>query len=190
VILGPPKNGVRLPTSAKGSPVWVSPLSVYAEANPGQWGGASVREVLEIAVRRGMLPEPKQPRPYQFKHTLQGTIGADSVNQSGGAWVPMSRFPNGWQETAKWFKPREIVYPNDWRVGLSIVLRGRAVSVGRNGHAVPYAIYSHRTKMMGYHDSYNVVRWDSERLWKSCIASGSFSIISTTQPADRMKPAG
>jgi len=56
-----PKKGFRYEQSKKGS-VWLSPLSVYAEANPGQWGGANVQQVLEIACRRGMLPEKIQPR--------------------------------------------------------------------------------------------------------------------------------
>ena len=189
VILGPPKNGVRLPTSAKGSPVWVSPLSVYAEANPGQWGGASVREVLEIAVRRGMLPEPKQPKPYRFKHTLQGTIGADSVNQSGGAWVPMSRFPSGWQETAKHFRPLEVVFAESFEQAICILLRGRMNSVGRDGHAVPWGAINFVSQAIAYPDSYNVIRYDSFSKAKSAWR-GSFSIISTTAPDDWDNPAG
>lgn len=185
-----PKANFRYDESKTSGDVFFSCMVPYNRANPRIYGGAIVRQILQFAMEDGQMPDHIQPHDYKFRHTMPGTMGQGNSNQSHGDWVPYTKMPEGWRDTAKWFKPREIVYPNDWRVGLSIVLRGRAVSVGRNGHAVPYSLYSFKTRMMGYIDSYNVVRWDSERLWKSCIASGSFSIISTTQPADRMKPAG
>jgi len=185
-----PKVNFRYDESATAGDVYFSCMWPYNKANPRIKGGAPIRLILQYTMEYGHLPDRIQPRDYGFRHTMPGTMGQGNSNQSHGDWVAVRDMPEGWEETAKWFKPREIVYPNDWRVGLSIVVRGRGVGVGRNGHAVTYSRYSFRTKMMGYHDSYNIVRWDSERLWKSCIAAGSYSIISTTQPADRMKPAG
>ncbi len=54
-------------------PVWFSPLSVYAEANPRQWGGATMQGTLRIAMQRGMLPEHNGPellngRKNESKH--------------------------------------------------------------------------------------------------------------------------
>lgn len=183
-----PKKGFRYPESAELNSVWVSPLSVYAEANPRQWGGANVRQVMEIACRRGMLPEKIQPRDYGFKHTLQGTTGAGNSNQSNGPWVPVSRFPEGWQETAKNFRPLEVIFPQSWEQAVCLVLHGMFVSVGRNGHAIPWGKFNIAEGVMAYPDSYDVVRYDSLRTVKSAW-QGSFAIASVTAPDDWTKPA-
>ena len=39
-----PKATFRYEESKQGS-VWLSPISIYAEANPGQWGGAGCRGI-------------------------------------------------------------------------------------------------------------------------------------------------
>lgn len=183
-----PKKEQRYEESSNGS-VWLSPLSVYAEANPRQWGGANVRQVMEIACRRGMLPEKVQPREYGFRHTLQGTTGKGGLNQSHGDWVPLNRFPEGWQETAKWFRPLEVIFPESWEQAVCLVLHGLAVGVGRNGHAIPWSFWNPQEQVMGYVDSYDVVRYDSlntvKRAWQ-----GSFAIASMTAPDDWSKPAG
>lgn len=183
-----PKKGYRYDESKRGS-VWVSPLSVYAEANPRQWGGANVRQVLEIACRRGMLPEKIQPHEYQFKHTLQGTTGQGNSNQSHGPWVPLSKFPTGWQDTAAGFKPEEVVFAEMWEQAVCLVLHGILNSVGRNGHAVPWAHYNVTEQAMAYPDSYDLVRYDSLRTVKSAY-QGSFAIVTVTAPDDWSKPAG
>ena len=189
IKLGPPQAGVRLPTSAKSASVWLSPLSVYAEANPGQWGGAGVRQVMEIAVRRGMLPELIQPREYGFKHAIQGTTGSGGINQSRGSWLSVSRFPEGWQETAKHFRPLEVIFAENWRQAVCLVLHGYCVGVGRSGHAIPWSFWNPTQQVMGYVDSYDVVRYDSLGTVKSAW-QGSFEIATTTIPDDWDKPCG
>jgi hypothetical protein len=183
-----PKKDFRYEESKQGS-VWLSPLSIYAEANPRQWGGANVRQVLEIACRRGFLPEKIQPREYGFKHSLQGTTGQGGLNQSKGPWVRLSNFPEGHEETSKNFKPLEVVFPESWEEALCLVLNGVLVSVGRSGHAVPWAFWNEAEQVMGYVDSYDVVRYDSLRTVKSAW-QGSFAIVSMTTPDDWDKPAG
>ena len=183
-----PKKGHRYATSSKGS-VWLSPLSVYAEANPGIRGGAGVRQVLEIAVRRGMLPETIQPFDYPIKHKIVGTQGGGNSNQSSGAWVPLSKFPEGWKETAKWFKPLEVIFPESWEQAVSLVLNGYVVSVGRSGHAIPWSFWNAKEKVMGYVDSYDIIRYDSLRTVQSAW-QGSFAIATMTTPDDWLKPAG
>lgn len=186
-----PKKGFRYEQSAKRS-VWLSPLSVYAEANPRQWGGAGVRQVLEIACRRGMLPDKIQPRDYGFKHQLQGTTGQGNSNQSSGSWVSLSRFPEGWEETAKWFKPLEVIFPESFEQAVCLILHGYVVSVGRNGHAIPWdrLVFSGSSvEAAGYSDSYDVERFDSVRTMKSAW-QGSFAVASVTTPDSWDKPAG
>jgi len=183
-----PKKNFRYPESASLGSVWFSVLSVYAEANPRQWGGANVRQVAEIAARRGILPDKMQPRDYGFKHTLTGTAGEGNSNQSSGPWIPLSRFPDGWEETAKQFIVEEIVFPRSYEQAVCCVLRNRFVGVGRNGHAVPWGRYL-PGQGMEYPDSYNLFRYDSERTVKSAW-SGSFCIASMRMPDDWDKPGG
>jgi len=184
-----PKKGFRYPESSQGS-VWLSPNSIYAEANPGQWGGAGCRQVLEIACRRGFLPEKIQPRDdYGLKHQLQGTTGAGGINQSSGPWVRVAGFPAGWEETAKWFKPQEVIFTDSWEQVVCLVLHGYLVEVGRSGHAIPYAFWNVAESKMGYVDSYDVVRYDSQGTVRGA-SSGAFAIASMTTPDDWLKPAG
>lgn len=185
-----PQKDRRYQESAESGSVWLSPLSVYAEANPRQYGGANVRQVLEIACRRGMLPEKVQPREYGFKHAIQGTAGGtEAMNQSNGSWLRVSSFPAGWQETAAWFKPLEVIFPESWEQAVCLVLNGLLVSVGRSGHAIPWAQWNPSQQVMGYPDSYNVVRYDSLRTVKSAW-QGAFAIATMTTPDDWNKPAG
>jgi hypothetical protein len=184
-----PKKGFRYPESAEFSSVWFSVLSVYAEANPRQWGGANVRQVMEIACRRGILPDTLQPRVYGFKHTLHGTAGRGNNNQSSGEWVAVRDFPDGWEETAKNFKPLEVIFPESWEQAVCLVLNGMFVGVGRNGHAVPWGQWNPTEEVMAYADSYEVTRYDSLRTVKSAW-QGSFAIASMSAPDDWTKPAG
>lgn len=183
-----PKAGFRYEQSSRGS-VWLSPLSVYAEANPRQWGGAGCRQVLEIAVRRGFLPEKIQPKDYGFKHQLQGTTGAGNNNQSSGPWVSLANFPSGWADTAKWFRAQEVIFTSDPEQVVCLVLHGIIVEVGRSGHAIPYAFWNDKEKVMGYVDSYNVIRYDSWRTVQSASA-WAFAISSMTTPDNWDYPAG
>lgn len=183
-----PKRGFRYPESEKFGSVWTSAMSVYAEANPREWGGASIRHVLEIATRRGFLPDKTQPRDYGFKHDLTGTTGKGTINQSRGPWVPVSRFPDGWKETAKNFRIQEVIFPDNAEQVMCLVLHGYAVCVGRNGHAVPYAFANVRERRIGYLDSYQVLRWDSWNTVRGC-ARGSYAICSVTTPDSWDEPA-
>jgi hypothetical protein len=182
-----PKKNYRYAESTRGS-VWLGPLSVYAEANPRIRGGANVRQVLEIAVRRGMLPETIQPHDYGFKHALHGTTGAGGKNQASGEWVPLSRFPAGWKETAAWFRPLEVIFPESWEQAVCLVLHGYVVSVGRNNHAVPWAQWMAREQAMAYPDSYDVTRYDSLRTVRGAYR-GAFAVVSVTAPDVWSRPA-
>lgn len=185
-----PKKGVRYPESAEFGSVWVSPLSIYAEANPRQWGGAGCRQVLDIACRRGFLPEKIQPKEYGFKHTLQGTTGAGGINQSRGPWVRLSDFPEGWEETAKLLKPDEGIVTSDPEQAMCLILHGYPLEYGRSGHAIPPCFWNAEENLIGYVDSYDVVRYDSFRTFQGAVRSGAFAITSVTTPDDWSNPAG
>jgi hypothetical protein len=189
IKIGPPVPRKRLDISAMSASVWLSCISVYAEANPGQWGGASVRQVLQIMGRRGALPDKIQPKDYAFKHQLHGTCGAGGINQSRGEWVSVSRFPAGWEATAAHFKPLECVFPEIWEQIICLEIHGFAVMVGREGHAVPLSEYLPDDEASAYPDSYDVIRYDSISRTKRSV-SGACAIVSTVVPDDWSQPAG
>lgn len=189
IAVGPPEPKKRLYISAQSASVWFSCLSVYAEANPGQWGGASVRQILRIAAKRGVLPDKIQPKEYGFKHAIQGTAGGGNVNQSAGPWIRVENFPQGWEETAKHFKPLEYIFPESWEQTVCLILHGFAVGVGRSGHSIPYMKWLVDEQKMQYTDSYDVFRYDSIGSIKSTVG-GSYAIVSTTIPDDWNQPAG
>jgi hypothetical protein len=184
-----PKKDFRYEQSKKGS-VWFSCLWPYIKANPRKWGGAGVRQVMEIVCQYGFLPEFTQPAEYGFKHQIAGTNGQGNSNQSRGEWLSVSQLPNGWEDTAAWFRPDEVIFPSTWQDAVSLVLNGYVVSVGRNGHAVPYVRWLPNEQLMEYVDSYNILRYDSLRTVKACAANGSFSIATMTAPNSWDRPAG
>lgn len=185
-----PKKDFRYEESAMSGSVWLSPLSIYAEANPNKWGGANCRQVLEIARRRGFLPEKIQPHEYNFEHMLQGTTGKGNSNQSSGSWVALRNFPDGWEDTARWFKPREVIVTTDWEKALCMLLRGQVLGYGRKGHAVPPAKWNVASNAFGYVDSYNRVLYDSFATFKAACRQGVHCIVSMTTPDDWLKPVG
>ena len=187
-----PKKGYRYGESSQFGSVWLSPLSGYSEVQPRQWGGANVRESLELCCRRGLLPDKIQPHEYGFKHSLQGTSGKGCNNQSGGGWIPLSRFPEGWQETAKHFRALEAIFPESWEQAVCLVLHGMCVHVGRSGHAIPWGqarFSGNEFDGMAYADSYEITRYDSKGVVQSAWRS-SFAIASVSAPDNWSKPAG
>jgi hypothetical protein len=189
VIYGGPKAGTRNEDSAKYGSVWVAPLSIYAEANPQKWGGANCRQVLEIACKRGFLPDVVQPFDYGFKHAIHGTAGGqDDPNQGSGPWVAVSRFPAGWKETAAGLIVEEAIFPEDYEQAICLLLHSMIVNVGREGHAVPWARWDWQTRNCEYPDSYNVIRADSPSRAKRAVG-GASAIATVRAPDDWMKPA-
>jgi hypothetical protein len=176
---------------SKDHPVLVSQISIYAEANPRQWGGAGCQQVLGISMRRGFLPEPIKGQDKLFKHTLHGTVGKGNSDNSSGPWVPLSRFPDGWQDTAMHLRPLEIINPKSWEELVCCILQGRAVGVGRSGHSIPYmqVVWRDGKLYIAYSDSYDIIRYDSLNMIRSAVG-GSYVIWSTTTPADWSRPAG
>lgn len=179
---------------AKQSAVYLSALSVYAEANPRQWGGASVQGVMKIAMRRGMLPEHNGPlgvgtQKQLYKHTLNLSAGKSS--RDGGSWVSLRNFPDGWEATAKHFKPIEVINIDSWEQHVCLVLRGICVSNGRSGHAIPHVkiVWRGGDLFSQYSDSYDLHRYDSVSYIRRGVGS-AYGIVTTTLPDDWAKPAG
>jgi hypothetical protein len=191
-----PKKNFRYEESGKFGSVFGSPQSLYCRVNPKtrrnpqQRGGAGIRQVLEEACRAGYLPDSLQPREYGFKHTLYGTSGRGNNNQSSGPYLSADDLPDGWEETAKHFRPLEVIFPESFEDAVSLILNGYAVSVGRNGHAISWAAlrFSGANLVAApYDDSYDVTRYDSVETMRYAW-EGSYSIATVTTPDDWMKP--
>lgn len=204
IALGGPQDDKRLDISAKSASVWLSCVSIYAEANPREWGGANVQQVCRIAVERGFLPDIVQPRDYGFRHTMCGTRGKGGVNQSGdsnGGPYPWPGWTSGddfrsypdhwtdenWRETSKHFRPLECVYPRNTDEFQCLLLHGYGIGIGRSGHSVPIMAmkYDGNRVYYPYFDSYDRTLYDSRAYY-----SGAYAILSMTQPDDWDKPAG
>jgi hypothetical protein len=154
--------------------------------------------VIGIACDRGFLPDVIQPKDYKFKHPMWGTAGKGGINQSSGPWPGWSggtfrKHPDGWPDenwknTSRHFKPLECVNPRSTEEYDSLLIHGYAIGIGRSGHSVPIGRIvwdSSGRKMYRYRDSYDVFRYDSR-----AYTSGSYSILSFTQPDDWNYPAG
>ncbi len=176
-----PKKEIRYPDSAEFQSVWFSCLSLYARANPRQWGGASIRAIMELDCRDGALPDLKQPNDYKFKHAMQGTAGKGNMNQSSGRFITESQFPEGWKETADNFITDEVIYADEWEQAMCLVLWGMFYHVGRNGHAIGWGEIDFDNEVLPYPDSYDVIRFDSFRLSKSAFRGG-YAIASMRRP--------
>jgi hypothetical protein len=197
IALGGPVAGQRLPISAKSASVWLSCISVYAEANPRQRGGANVQQICRIACDRGVLPDKIQPKDYGFRYAMAGTCGRGGINQSSGPWpgwsgdtfrTRPSEWPDdNWRDEAKHFKPLECVYVRNADEFDCLLLHGYAISIGRKGHSVPVIgiKYEGNRKLYPYFDSYDRILFDS-----SAYYSGAYSILTMTTPDNWDKPVG
>lgn len=171
--------------AGKQEAVWLSALSVYAEANPRQWGGSTMQRTLGIARDRGILPDHDGPlgrgtQKSRFHHTLHCTSGNVDYS-SNGPWVSLRQFPEGWRETAKQFRPLEYINVRSWEQTVCLLLNGYAVGVGRWGHAIPYTkiVWRGGDLHAQYADSYVIDRFDSLRGIKASVG-GAYAIASTT----------
>jgi len=172
-----------------------SQVGIYAIANPGQWGGAGCLEVLRIAMETGFIPENVWGQDAIYKHTMHGTAGKGNADNSSGPWVTERSKPeyfSGAAETRNLFKPTEVINPRSREEMACCVLHGRAVNVGRRGHAVPYTFLvweptqKSEQPTFGYDDSYDIQRFDT---WSSASAavSGSSCIWNMTMLPEQPK---
>ena len=177
-----------------GEQLWLSPLSVYSEATPGRWGGSYMQKTLSIALRRGVLPEHNGPNGVGsqqsiFEHTLNCSSGEKSP--WGGPWVRLQDFPEGWKSTARHFRPLEVCNPRSWEEIVCLILNGYCVSVGRNGHAIPYVqiVWRNGQIYAKYADSYELHRYDSKRNIQRGVG-GAYAIMTMSAPNSWDNPAG
>ena len=169
-----------------GHDVWFSPLALYVRICGSRYGGSNVRDSCREMISRGMLPDHDGPagdnaQTKIFEHTLHQTSGRTESHWPTKGWLRESGLPNGWENTAKQFRALEVyLIPRDVEAHASVLLHGMALSNGRQGHSIPHVklIKENGRYLSQYKDSYNVMRYDSER-W---MDSGGFCIRSVTTP--------
>jgi hypothetical protein len=183
-------------TQDKSKAVYFSPLGTYEEANPRIRGGASVRGVLKIAMRRGLVPEhngPKGPGTQRemFKFTRAGTMGKGNEQQSRGDWLAYRNYPAGHENTSRHFRPLEIINISDWRQVFCLIFHGIAVGDGADGHSLckTKAKKDGRSWVGVAKDSYDRYVLHSIARIKRGV-NASYAIASITRPDDWAKPAG
>lgn len=185
---GPRKN-FTYTSSGKGS-VWLSPLSLYCESNVSRYGGSNIVRNVNIAQRRGPLPDRVQPADYKLRHTFQGSSGGTkSINQSIGPWATPRDLPEGFEETSKHFRPLEIFIIENEDEGISALLHGGVIAYGRRGHAVAVARWDHEENVFAYSDSYDRVLYDSASTFRSAC-QGAVCVWTVEMPNDWSRPAG
>jgi len=170
-----------------GHDVWFSPLALYTRITGGRrWGGSNVRDSCEEMIARGMLPDHDGPagdnaQTKIYEHTLHQTSGRTEDHWPTSGWVTPRQLPDGWETTAKQFRALEVyLIPREVEAHASVLLHGMALSNGRQGHSIGHVklIKENGRYLSQYKDSYNVMRYDSER-W---MDSGGFCIRSVTTP--------
>ena len=171
--------------------VWFSPLALYTRITGGRrWGGSMVIDSMYEMMENGMIPDHDGPagrltQKEKFKHTLHETSGRTEDWWPTSGWVTPRQLPEGWQETAKHFKALECYTIPNRDAHASALLRGFVVVNGRNGHSIPHTnlVKDDGRYYSRYKDSYNVFRYDSERLW-----GGGYIIRSVTMPDNPDSP--
>ena len=172
--------------------VWFSPLALYTRITNGrQWGGSSVIDSRYEMIEYGMIPdhdgpEGKNSQYEKFKHTVHQTAGRSEQWWPTKGWIRPGELPDGWKETAEHFRALEVYTIPNREAHASALLHGFCIVNGRNGHSIPHMkmVKENGRYLSKYKDSYNVFRYDTDRLW-----GGGYIIRSTTMPHDPTNPA-
>lgn len=105
--------------------VHLSAISLYKRIGRSASSGAVVSDAWDAINEKGVLPLDDEANKARFKHTMPNT----------GFSTP---YPSGWEETAKQFMGLEALAINNMQDGMSALLNGHPVVVGRSGHSICY----------------------------------------------------
>lgn len=162
-----------------------SPMSLYCRVNSHRWGGSSMLKNLSESTSRGILPEDTPEQKLIFAHTAH----------QNAVYFPARELPDGWEQTAKHFRPLLAYRVLTAEQFASALLRGWPVVNGRSGHSICHLELIARDGrfLSKYADSYGTARgdggylYDSESKWAT---GGAWCLVSVTCPDDPAKPAG
>lgn len=109
-----------------GQVVHLSAISLYKRIGSSPGSGAMVSDGLSEMQRRGVLPLDNDENKAKFgQHVMPNT-----------GWS--TRFPDGWEETAKRFRAVEATIIRNVNELFTACLRQDPVVVGRSGHSICY----------------------------------------------------
>lgn len=105
--------------------VKMSAMSLYKQIGESAQSGAVVMDAIDAMTSVGFLPLDCEENRGKFAHLFPATGFS-------------TRWPAGWQETAKLFKAHEWNKINTFAELVSSLLNGHPVVVGREGHCIVY----------------------------------------------------
>lgn len=159
-----------------GKTVHLSAMSLYKRIGSSPGSGAMVSDGLEEMQSRGILPLDNEANRAVF---------GDKVMPNTG-WS--TKYPDGWEETAKHFKVVEATIINSVNELFTACLRQDPVVVGRSGHSICYLtpIWKDDRWVFKYANSWgdwgdNGYGYDSSSLYKSS-AQWAFALRVVTNP--------
>lgn len=166
----------------------LSPMSLYTRICSSRHSGSYMADALDESKERGFLPEDTERNRALFNHLLHQNT----------PWIRKSQLPNGWEKTARHFRPLEwYQIPNDRDAFGSALLQGMPICYGRDGHSIAAIDLeldeSSKRWLAVYAQSYGVAtgdqgyQYDSEKKWET---GGAWCLRAVTLPDDPLKPAG
>lgn len=165
----------------------LSCVSLYQRAtNMRQWGGSSLSANVRFAMGEGALPARNDENDARFKHTW-----------NWNTWEG-KKLPQGYKNTAKYFRLKEV-YEVKGEVGMvSAVLKGHPVLYARRGHCIlgVAVVYDEdrRQFLWKYLDSYGALgndgcRYDSmgtaDRASYGAYAFAAVEIVKLPEPGQK-----
>jgi hypothetical protein len=110
--------------------VEVSPISIYRWVTPGPGSGSTISDNLKQLRDVGMLPVNSDSNREVLRKV--GLPESHVLATTGYS----QRFPDGWKDTAKFFRAAEWYDISSFDGFVSAILEGFPVCYGRAGHAI------------------------------------------------------
>lgn len=155
--------------------VHLSAISLYKRIGRSASSGAVVSDAWDEINAKGQLPLNDDANLARFKHTMPNT----------GFSTP---YPSGWEETGRLFKGLEAFSINSMEDGVSALLNGHPVVVGRSGHSICYVRFMLKDgkRVVKYANSWGDwgdagYGYDSEGMMSSAFR-GAFALRAITFP--------
>lgn len=166
--------------------VFFSPMYSYRVVHGSNWrGGDSMQRTMRGAMTTGAVPEHAgrggvNDQKNRFKFTVAGTYGKGNEFNSSGDW--MTSIPSECDQWNDYFRIKTVINIQSVEEAVMLLLQGYSDGGGRNGHAIPHAAirfdstYDYRRAEYPYIDSYDVIRIDSYKTFRSAV-SGMYCVL-------------
>jgi hypothetical protein len=123
-------EGTQVMTFGQASWIELSPLSVYRITGGGRDRGSTISDNMKQMVEVGALPVPSE----RNKEALRIMDLDPSHTMGENDW--RSSYPDGWKDTAKYFRYQEVYDIESFDGLITALLREFLVEYGRDMHAI------------------------------------------------------